>query len=147
MTFFVIAAIFCFLVLFVGAIYFQRYIYKLEKRTRGEMAEAGMARAVMSEEVSGLYGLASRVDDELAVKSAALDAAITLLSESVVQRCADMTLAYSDLEARVIALEKFNEEEGQELLEALQEQTRQERLATEGIANVLSYGFGKRVEK
>lgn len=59
----------------------------------------------------------------------------------------DMVQAYQSLEERIIALEKFNEEEGQELLEALQEQTRQERLATEGIANVLSYGFGKRVEK
>jgi Fe-S-cluster formation regulator IscX/YfhJ len=53
----------------------------------------------------------------------------------------EMVLAFTELEKRIIALEKFNEEEGKELLEALQENKKQEKLFTEGMQSILNYSL------
>ena len=54
---------------------------------------------------------------------------------------ADMVLAYTELEKRVIALEKFNDDEGRELLEALQENTKRERDFTQGVERILNFSL------
>lgn len=48
--------------------------------------------------------------------------------------------AFGELEARVAALEDFNRQEGAEILEALQEQVKQERLFTSGMESIVNYG-------
>ena len=52
---------------------------------------------------------------------------------------ADMVQAFHELEERVIALEKFNEDEGKELLEALKENNERERKFTQGVERVLNF--------
>lgn len=52
----------------------------------------------------------------------------------------DLILAYTELEKRVIALEHFNESEGKEIMETLQEQNKQEKLFSQGMENIINFG-------
>ena len=54
---------------------------------------------------------------------------------------ADMVQAFHELEERVIALEKFNDDEGKEILEALQENTKRERDFTQGVERILNFSL------
>lgn len=54
---------------------------------------------------------------------------------------ADMVQAFHELEERVIALEKFNDDEGRELLEALRENKKQEHLFTKGMESIIGFSL------
>ena len=60
--------------------------------------------------------------------------------DDIAENHADMVLAYSELEKRVIALEHFNESEGKEIMETLQEQNKQEKLFSQGMENIINFG-------
>lgn len=52
---------------------------------------------------------------------------------------ADAIFAYHELEKRVIALEHFKEDVGTEILEAVEEQKKQEQKITIGMENIFNY--------
>jgi archaellum component FlaC len=61
--------------------------------------------------------------------------------ESLERRYADVVFAYDELEKRIIDLEHFNESEGKEIMEALREQNKQEKLFSQGMENIINYGL------